>query len=95
MWHRIMDWFNDIPEKKIEQQQLRYSMYLPSSKCVYIKADHPIYLERELMKHLSKSYFDGWLYEIDIIKGNKKKHLSLTSRKEIKELALLSNLYFK
>ncbi|WNM52972.1 hypothetical protein CoNPh10_CDS0081 [Staphylococcus phage S-CoN_Ph10] len=70
-------------------------MYLPSSKCIYIKADYPIYLEREIMKYLSKPYFDGWLYEIDIIKGNKKKHLSSTNRKEIKKLAFLSNEYFK
>lgn len=93
MWSYITNWFNDVP-KKTEQQQLRYSIYSPSSKCIFIKADYPGYLEREIMKYLSNPYFDGWLYEIDIIK-NSKKHLSLTNRKEVKKLAFLSNEYFK
>jgi hypothetical protein len=94
MWQSIMNWLNDIPKEKTKQHP-RYSVYMPSSKCIYIKADYPGYLEREILLYLSNPYFNGWLYEIDIIKGNKKKHLSLTNRKEIKKVAFIPNAYFK
>lgn len=94
MWINVMNWFDKMMSGDIEKQP-RYSIYLPSSKCIYIKADYPGYLERELMQYLHNPYFDGWLYEIDIVKGNKKKHLSLSNRKEVKEVAFIPNAYFK
>ena len=89
-----MKWFDKIMSGDIEKQP-RYSIYLPSSKCIYIKADYPGYLEREIMQYLHNPYFDGWLYEIDIVKGNKKKHLSLSNRKKLKEVVFISDIYFK
>lgn len=94
MWINVMKWFDKIMSGDIEKQP-RYSIYLPSSKCIYIKADYPGYLEREIMQYLHNPYFDGWLYEIDIVKGNKKKHLSLSNRKKLKEVVFISDIYFK
>ena len=81
---------SDSPEN-----QPRYSIYSPLSRCVYIKADFPIYLEREIMRYLSDSYFDGWMYEIDIIIGHEKRHLSLNNRKDIKRLGFMTYKYFE
>jgi len=75
--------------------ETRYSVYSPLSKCVYIKADFPIYLEREIMRYLSDPYFDGWMYEIDIMVGHEKRHLSLYNRKDIKRVGFMSYKYFK
>ena len=47
------------------------------------------------MRYLSKTYFDYWLYEIDIINQNKKTHLSLNDRIEVKRLVFKSYSYFK
>lgn len=94
MWINVMNWFDKIMSGDIEKQP-RYSIYSLRSKCIFIKADCPGYLERELMQYLHQPCFDGWLYEIDIVKGNKKKHLSLSNRKKLKEVVFISDIYFK
>lgn len=68
--------------KKLEQKK-RYSVYLPSSKVIYIKSDFNSYLLKELNKYISDTYFNNYLYEIDIVEKSRTKHLSLNKKNDV------------
>lgn len=82
MFKKIKEILIKYESKKLEQKK-RYSVYLPISKVIYIKSDFNSYLLKELNKYISDSYFNNYLYEIDIVEENKTKHLSLSDKKDV------------
>ena len=52
MFEKIKNALIKHESKKLEQKK-RYSVYLPSSKVIYIKSDFNSYLLKELNKYLS------------------------------------------
>lgn len=82
MFEKIKNALIKQESKKLEQKK-RYSVYLPSSKVIYIKSDFDIYLLKELNKYISDTYFNNYLYEIDIVEKSRTKHLSLSKRKDV------------
>lgn len=82
MFKKIKDILIKHESKKLEQKK-RYSVYLPSSKVIYIKSDFNIYLLKELNKYISDTYFNNYSYEIDIVEKNRTKHLSLSKKNDV------------
>lgn len=82
MFEKIKNALIKHESKKLEQKK-RYSVYLPSSKVIYIKSDFNSYLLKELNKYISDTYFNNYLYEIDIVEKSRTKHLSLSKKNDV------------
>lgn len=82
MFEKIKNALIKQESKKLEQKN-RYSVYLPSSKVIYIKSDFDIYLLKELNKYISDTYFNDYLYEIDIVEKSRTRHLSLSKKNDV------------